>query len=165
MFRRVETRFFSVLQLFKYVKSFGRILQSIRANWFVSTHIYRRFSTHLNLIFTKKPASTLPNTPAARIFVRVSGNRRLTLENAAWVFPDNSQKCAGPISLPCEHPNNNYCCNPLKSRSRPPIDAGMPLCHYDDTGVYKWSFYLNSQDFCVSLANRCHENAEPVYIL
>ena len=41
------------------------------------------------------------------------------------------------------------------------IDAGMPLCHYVDTEVYKWPFHLNSKDFCVPWANRCPENAEP----
>ena len=45
------------------------------------------------------------------------------------------------------------------------IDAGMPVCHYDDTGIYKWPFPLNAQNFCVALANRCSENTDPVFTL
>ena len=45
------------------------------------------------------------------------------------------------------------------------INAGVPLCHYADTGVYKWLFYLYTQDFGVLSANRCLENAEPVFTL
>ena len=41
----------------------------------------------------------------------------------------------------------------------------MPLCLYADTRVYTKSFHLNSEDSCVTLANRCSENAEPVSTL
>ena len=37
----------------------------------------------------------------------------------------------------------------------------IPLYHYADAGVYKWPFHPNSQDFCISLANRSPENTEP----
>ena len=45
------------------------------------------------------------------------------------------------------------------------MDAGMPLCHYADTGVYKWPFHLSSQDFWVPWANKYPKNAEPVSTL
>ena len=68
-----------------------------------------RLSTHFDSIFTKNPVSTLLNTLAVRIFM--SGNRQLTLENAARVYPDYKQKCEVLGSLPYKHPSNNYCCN------------------------------------------------------
>ena len=43
------------------------------------------------------------------------------------------------------------------------IDAGMPLCHYVDAGVYKWPFHLNSRHSCVPWVNICPENAEQVF--
>ena len=42
------------------------------------------------------------------------------------------------------------------------IDVDMPLCHYVDAGVHKSPFHINSQDFCLPLANRFPENVEPV---
>ena len=41
------------------------------------------------------------------------------------------------------------------------IDAGLPLCHYADCGIWKLLFHPHSQYFCAPLANRCPENAEP----
>ena len=43
---------------------------------------------------------------------------QLTLENAARVYPDYKQKCAGAGSVPFKHPSNNYCCNPHISGNR-----------------------------------------------
>ena len=60
---------FSVLQLFKYSKSFRHNLQSFTCLLALFTYIYRRLSTHLDSL--KKTVSTLPNTLATRIFARV----------------------------------------------------------------------------------------------
>ena len=96
---------FSVLQLFKYVKSYRHVLQSFCAYWLISRRIYRRLSTHLDSVFTKKLFFSVPNTAAARRFARVG-------------FILTISKCAGPVSLPYEDPSNYYCFNPHKSGNR-----------------------------------------------
>ena len=97
MFTRMETRVFQFLQIFKHVKSFRSILQSISGYWLFSTHIYKRLSTHLDSIFTKNrfllSRILFPNT-------REIQNRQLSLENGTRVYPDHKQKCAGTTSLP-----------------------------------------------------------------
>ena len=52
-----------------------------------------------------------------------------------WVYHDYKQKCTGPISLPYEHPGNNYSRNPHKSGNRLPwisflsmLDSTISLC-------------------------------------
>ena len=84
-----------------------------------------RLSTHLDSLFTKNPVFALPNTLAARIFIRVE-NRQLTLKDAARVYPDCKQKYTGPSSLPYKHPGNEW-----KSTS-------LNYCYY-----YYYYYYFN----------------------
>ena len=72
----------------------------------------------------------------------------MTLENAAKVYSDYKQECAGPGSLPYKYPSNNYCSNPNMSGNRLPliiviflIDAGIPLLNDLSTSIL--------QDSCV----------------
>ena len=47
-------------------------MQSIKLDEFYNNLVLAgRFSTHMDLFFTKNPVSTLPNTLVARIFMRV----------------------------------------------------------------------------------------------
>ena len=94
----------------------------------------------------------------------------MTLEKAARVYLDYKQKSEGLISLLMSL--SAIITAAALTRVETDflelavfIDAGMPLCHYADTEVYRWSFHPNSQDLCVSLANRCPENAESVSTL
>ena len=97
MFTRVEIKFYSVLQLFKYVNSFRYSLQSFSTYWLFST------------IFIESCQLTWIQ------FILKVGDRQLTLENLARVYPAYKQKCARPLPLPYKHPSKNYCCNPHKS--------------------------------------------------
>ena len=44
---------FSDLLFLNYVKSFGHILQLFSVYWLLSTYIFRKLSTHLDLVFQK----------------------------------------------------------------------------------------------------------------
>ena len=125
-----------------------------------------RLSTHLDSIFTKKPVSTLPNTLAGRIFMRVEIGNWYQKTQTGFILTISKDM---QDRIPYNHSNNNYC-SPHMSGNRLPwiiflIDAGMPLCHYADAGVYKWPFHLNSQDYCVPWTNRCPENVEPLIFI
>ena len=121
-------------------------------------------STHVDSIFTKETASTLPNTHAARIFMRVEISNWylktllgfiLTISKIVqdWVhFLISIPAIIIAATLTWVEASLNYYYFL--------INAGIPLCHYAHAEVYKWPFHLNSQD-----SKGCPENAEPVSTL
>ena len=152
MFSRVETRFFQFCSFLNMWNNLRRILESLVPNG--------RLSTHLDSIFTKETVSSLPNTHAARIYMRVERSN-LYLKTLLWVILTISKTVQDwvhfLISIPAIIiPATLTWVETFLNYYFFLINAGIPLCHFADSEP----FHLNSRD-----SNKCPENAQPVTTL
>ena len=130
-----------------------------------------RLSTHLDSIFTKNPVSTLPNTFAARVFMRVEiGNwhYKTQLGFIVTISKNVQDRVHSLISIPAiiTAATLKWVEIDFLELKIFLIDATMPLCHDVDAGVYKWPFHFNSQSFLSQwLSWKCWAGFHPLRII